>query len=227
MCNVSSTATRWLVPAFFAVFLAVGQSACSIYVKKPFNLMDEKQPLHVASVAVIAGDSADAPKKLAELVTRGLQERTSMRVLSQEEIGRLVANYPFPIKLKGNLERQSQEEKMIWFDPAEQAKLNALQARLKVDGLLVLWVPWMRVITPQSYGNPRNQGSMQYSVWTAGNMIEYPGSRVAASSRMYRNVGDSLMKVFRSKDYYIVKALEESANDIVDEFLIVNPMLKK
>lgn len=218
MCNVALTTIRRLVPAFFAIFLAVGLSACSIYVKKPFNPIDE-QPLRVSSVAVIAGDSADGPKKLAELVTKGLQEKTRLRVLTQEEIGKLVANYPFPIKLKGGLRRHSQEEKMIWFDPAEQANLNVLQARVKVDGLLVLWVPWMEVLSIK--------GNKDYRIWTAGNMIEYPGGRVAASTRVYRNVGDSFMKAFRPKDYYIVKALEESADDIVGEFLVVNPTLAK
>lgn len=216
------TAAPRTLRLFAVVALAASLVACGSYPYKPFNLMDEKQPPRVTSVAVIAGSPSDGPVQLAELVTKGLKEKTKLRVLSQEEIGQRAANYPFPIRLKpeDELTKNNKNEKMVWFDPAEQAKLNALQARLKTDGLLVLWVPWIKV-----YSN--NQGVSTFYVWPSGNMLTYPGGKVVASTKMSRAESNSILALFRSRDYYIVKALEKSAKDIVDEFIAANPSIKK
>jgi hypothetical protein len=193
---------------------------CSHYPNKPFSLMDDKQPIKVTSVAVIAGSPGDGPKQLAQFVTDGLAEKSRFKVLSQEEIGDRVPNYPYAIKIKDDetLDKETDLETQVWFVPSEQAKLDALQKKLKVDYLYVLWIPWMRAST--------YQGKTTYLVWPSGNMIEYPGGRVVASTKISRSESDSPLALFRANDYYIVKVLEESAEDIVDELIVATNSAK-
>ncbi len=63
-----------------------------------------------------------------------------------------------------------------------------------------------------------NNGTTYY-VYPAGNMIEYPGGRVVASTRMGMGSSTSILALFRSKDYYIVDAIELSAEAIVDDVI--------
>ena len=57
-------------------------------------------------------------------------------------------------------------------------------------------------------------------------MIEYPGTKVVASTRTYDHSSTSILALFRSADYYIVDAMEDAADNIVDEFLDVTKSKK-
>jgi len=198
--------------ALLVAVLASGLAACGGGVYKPFNPIDEKRPIKPASIAVISGSHQDGDVKIAGFVTKQLAERTTFRVLSQEEIGKRAPGYPSAIGLRKREEIEDDDEKVVWFAPSEKAKLNALQTRLKVDYLFVLWIPRMTVV---SGGN----SPTTYYVYPAGNLIEYPGGRVVASTRMGMGSSASILALFRSRDYYIVNAIELSAEAIVDDVI--------
>lgn len=213
-------ALRFAGALLIVVFMA-GLAGCGGgQVQKPFNPIDEAHQIRPTSVAVISGSRKDGDVKLAEFVTAQLMERTTLRVLSQEEIGKRVPGYPPTIALKKDDDIKDGDDKVVWFPPSEKAKLDALQARLKVDHLFVVWVPWMTL-----YSSSR--GGETYFVYPAGNMLAYPGGKIVASTRM--SAGSSpapLMALVRPKDYYIVDAIKKSAGAIVDDVIKVTKSKK-
>ncbi|HEX4798075.1 MAG TPA: hypothetical protein VFV04_02185 [Burkholderiales bacterium] len=213
-------ARRRLAGTLLVAIVTAGLAACGgggVY--KPFNAIDEKRPIKPASIAVISGSHQDGDVKLAGFVTKQLAERTTFRVLSQEEIGKRAPGYPSAIRFKKSEEIEDDDEKVVWFVPSEKAKLDALQARLKVDYLFVLWIRRMTVVSGGNSGTT-------YYVYPGGNLIEYPGGRVVASTRMGMGSSASILALFRSKDYYIVDAIELSAEAIVDDVIKVTKSKK-
>ena len=213
--NTSTFAMRVLI----AITLASGLAACGGGVYKPFNPIDEKQAIRPASVAVIAGSHQDGDVRLAGFLTKQLSERTRFRVLTQEDIGKRVPGYPSVIAIKKEDDIKDDDEKVVWFRASEKAKLDAIQSRLKVDYLFVVWVPWMSVVS--------SRNGTTFYVYPAGNLVAYPGARVVASTRMGWGESNSILALFRPKDYYIVLALENSAEAIVDEMITVASSVKK
>ncbi len=200
---------------FISVTLLFALVACGA-INKPFNPIDGKRSFKPSSIAVISGSDRDGDVQLAGFVTKGLTERSSFRVLSQKEIEKRLPNYPAMITISADV--KDDDEKAIWFKPSEKEKLNAMQAKLKVDYLFVIWNSQLTLVTSRN-------GSTYY-VYPIGNMIEYPGSKVVASTRSVDHSSTSILALFRSADYYIVDALKDAAENIVDEFLDITKSKK-
>jgi hypothetical protein len=182
----------------------------------PFNPIDKNKTYKPSSIAVISGAEQDAHVKLAGFITDELTERSTFRVMSQKEIAKRVSDYPPTIKIISDVKED--DEKPIWFNPSEKAKLNAIQAKLKVDYLFVVWNRSVRRVTVSGqYGG----GTTTDYVYPAGNLIEYPSGKVVASTMSVAGSDLSPMALFRDADYYIVDALKDAAEDIADEFLDV------
>jgi len=109
---------RRFAGVLLAAVLTAGLAACGGGVYKPFNPIDEKRPIKPASIAVISGSHQDGDVKLAGFVTKQLAERTTFRVLSQEEIGRRAPGYPTAIGLKKRENIEDDDEKVVWFVPS-------------------------------------------------------------------------------------------------------------
>jgi hypothetical protein len=186
----------------------------------PFNPIDENKTYKPSSIAVISGGEQDAHVKLSGFITDGLTERSTFKVMSQKEIEKRIANYPPTISVRTDLKEE--DEKPIWFPPSEKAKLNAIQAKLKVDYLFVVWNRAVRRITVRN----GNSGTTTDYVYPAGNLIEYPGGKVVASTMSVAGSDLSPLALFRDADYYIVDALKDASEDIVDEFLAVTKSKK-
>jgi len=189
--------------------ILLAMTACAI--NKPFNPIDGKRAFKHTSIAVISGSHRDQDVKLAEVITKELAKRSTFRVLSQEEIEKHIPNYPSVISIRANV--KDDDEKATWFQPSEKQSLDAMQAKLRVDYLYVIWNSQMTLVTSRN-------GSTYY-VYPVGNMIEYPGARVVASTRSVNGSSTSILALFRPADYYIVDALNGAAENIVDEFLDV------
>lgn len=143
----------------------------------PFSPMDKGQSYKVSSIAVISGSEGDASVKLAGFITDGLAQKSSFRVMSQQDIAKRIANYPAEIAI--NTKVKEGEEKPVWFPASEKAKLSAIQAKLKVDYLYVVWNRSVRRVTTSCYNCG---GTTTDYVYPAGNLIEYPGGKVVAST---------------------------------------------
>jgi hypothetical protein len=213
MCidTLQLTALR-LVSAVLVFFLG----ACGGPVNKPFNPVDEHKSFKVSSIAVISGSDHDGDVQLARMLTKGIAERSSFRVLPQEEIEKRVPNYPWMISLRNDI--KPDDEKPVWFSADQRAKLNSIQAKLKVDYLFVIWNSHTTLVT--------TQGSSTYYVHPIGNLIEYPSGTVVAATRTSDSSFISPLALFRPNDYYIVDALRSAAKNIVGEFVHVTKSRK-
>lgn len=201
------------------ILLLLSLSGCAA-TNWPFTPFDKNKTYKPTSIAVISGGEQDAHIKLAEFISQNLTEKSKFNVLSQKEIAKRLTNYPPTIAI--NLDVNTDDEKPVWFPPSEKAKLNALQAKLKVDYIFVVWNRFVkRVTVTGGYG-----GSTTDYVYPAGNLIEYPGGKVVASTMSVAGSQLSPLALFRDADYYIVDALKDASKDIAHDFLKVTDSKK-
>lgn len=210
---MSINALRRTVKIFISVSLLFALAACGS--DEPFKTFDENKKFKPSSIAVISGDDDDLDIKLAEMVTNGLAKKSTFTVMPQSEIAKRIHDYPPTIRLAFKL---ADKEKPVWFGTSEFEKLNAIQAKLKVDYIFVVW--------NRSFSRMEGPYSKHDYVYPAGNLIEYPGANVVASSHLITSSRVGLLEWFRDADYYLVDALEDGADDIVDEFLDVTKSKK-
>ena len=181
------------------LFLAALGSLAGCGSHKPFELFDEMAVIKIGTIAVISADGSDATMRLAEALTKELRERSTFKVWSQAKIDLRLAKYPVAIK-EGKPENP---DKPVWFGKREKAKVDAMQAQLKVRYLFVVWTGFSRTGTSDSYLMSVN-----------GNVVEYPKGRVigysllSGSSRSSK--GDDMKQV-----------LKDSAALMADKFIKV------
>ena len=186
----------------------------------PFNpLVKDKVYKPTSSIAVVSGGEQDGHIKLAGFLTDELTKQSAFHVMSQKEIEKRISDYPPTIAI--NTDVKEGEEKPIWFPASEKAKLNAIQGKLKVDYIFVVWNRFVRHVSVQGAG-----GSETDYVYPAGNLIEYPSGKVVASTMSVASSEQSLLALFRDADYYILDALKDASEDIADEFVDVTKSKK-
>jgi hypothetical protein len=174
--------------------------------------MDDKVQIKSGSLAVISTDDSETTVRLSEALTRELKERSTFKVLSQEEVGRRVGKYPVSIK-----EAQPEnKEKPVWFPKSEKAKLDAIQAKTKTDYLFVVWTGNLTRITSTS-----SQGgtSVSYRVNVDGNVIEYPKGRVVGYSIFAGSKSQSCCLFGKSEGDDINEMLKNAATEMADKFI--------
>jgi hypothetical protein len=152
---------------FIILFLAALGSLAGCGIHKPFELFDEMTLIKSGTIAVINADDSDATMRLAQALTKELRERSTFKVWSQAKIDLRLAKYPLTIK-EGKPENP---DKPVWFGKREKAKVDAMQAQLKVRYVFVVWT-----------GFSRNGTSDSYDVSLNGNVVEYPKGRVIGYS---------------------------------------------
>ncbi len=179
------------------LFLAALGSLAGCGVHKPFELFDDKAVIKSGTIAVISADGSEATVRLAEALTRELGVRSTFKVWSQAKIGLRLGKYPVTIK-EGQPENP---DKPVWFSKGEKAKLDAIQAQLKVRYLFVVWTGFSRTGTSDSYNVSMN-----------GNVMEYPKGRVIGYSLLS---GSSRS----AKGDDISQMLKDSAAAMADKFI--------
>lgn len=219
MIKINFNVLRRGAKNFIPLAILLTLTACSNS-NFPFNPIVKNKTYKPASIAIISGGEQDAHVKLAGFITKELTERSTFRVMSQKEIEKKLPGYPSSISIISEVKED--DEKPVWFTPSEKAKLNAIQAKLKVDYIFVVWNRFVRRVTVTGQGG----GSTTDYVYPAGNLIEYPGAVVVASTMSVAGSQLSPMALFRDADYYIVDALKDASEDIADEFLKVTKAKK-
>jgi hypothetical protein len=166
---------------------------CAIH--KPFELFDDTTVIKKGTIAVISADGSEATLRLAEALTNELKERSTFKVLSQAKISLRLGKYPVII----NEGQPENLDKPVWFGKGEKAKVDAIQAQLKVYYLFVVWT-----------GRSRNGISASYLTSVNGNVVEYPKGRV---------IGYSFLSGRKSEGDDINNMLKDSAAMIADRFI--------
>jgi hypothetical protein len=178
-----------------------------------FVLKDPGYAVKPTSVTVITGGSEESDLKLAEYLTQELADRTTLKVIAQEDVSKAIPSYPIALK---TVEEKNGE--IEWVDPSEKARLQNLQAKLKTNYVFVVW---SKRLKQTSYCSNRGGCSNTYSADVYGNMLEYPSGQIVSHTAFNRRNSDSVLALFRSKGYYVDELLKKSAEDIVDEFIKV------
>ena len=219
--NIEISTIVRLVKHFVSVTVLLTFAACGS-TNFPFNPIDKNKTYKPTTIAIISGGEQDAHVKLAEFITKELSERSSFKVMPQKEIAKRIPDYPPTVAMRTDIKED--DEKPVWFSPSEKAKLGAIQAKLKVDYIFVVWNRFVRRVTVSGqYGG----GTTTDYVYPAGNLIEYPGGKVVASTMSVAGSDLSPMALFRDADYYIIDALKEASEDIADEFIDVTNSKKR
>ncbi len=184
-----------------------------------FALKDATYTIKPTSVTVITGGAEEADLKLAEYLTNELKERTTLQVVEQSEVSKVIPSYPIAIKAV-----EEQNGAVAWVAPSEKAKLERIHAKLKTDYVFVIWSTGLTKTTSCS-----GQGGCTntYSTNVYGNMLEYPAGKIVSHTAFNKRNSDSVLALFRPKGYYVDELLKDSAEDIVDEFIKVTNTGKK
>jgi hypothetical protein len=204
---------RLVGKGFVVAIMLFTLSACGGK-SRPFVPIEEGAIFKPARLAVISCVSDDIGKHFVAEVTKELQERTTFKVLSQKEITKKVRNYPFDIKI---LEADQVAGKPNWLDPSEEKTLKALQTKLKVDYIYVIWNKNLthRVVRSR-YGS-----SNYYYMEVFGNMFEFPkGKPVTFTDFSYRRDASILERIsLKDSSFYVESLIEDSSKYLVDEFI--------
>jgi hypothetical protein len=176
-----------------------------------FALKDPAYAVKPTSVTVITGGSEESDLKLAEYLTEEFKQRTKLKVVGQDEVGKAIPSYPIAVK---TVEEKNGE--VEWVDASEQPRLEQIQAKLKTNYVFVVW---SKRLKQTSYCSSRGGCSNTYSADVYGNMLEYPSGKIVSHTAFNRRNSDSVLALFRSKGYYVDELLKKSAEDIVDEFI--------
>jgi len=167
-----------------AMYLAVLAAALAVTAgcgkSVPFDYLQEGYTAKPGSVAVVSGGTDDADVRFADHLTKSLQQKSTLKVLSQAEVDKRAGKYPVTIKTV----KPKDLDHPVWDGPNEKAKIDAMQANLRTDYVLVVWVADLsRYTTTSSQGGT----SVSYGASIIGNLVHYgPGKAVG-----YTNFGAS------------------------------------
>lgn len=168
----------WMSVLMAAVVTAL-LSGCARNV--PFDLMQESAAVKPGTIAVVSGGTDDADVRFAEHLTKALQQKSTMKVLSQADVDKRIGKYPVNLK---TARPPKDLDRPVWYAPGEKARLDAMQAGTKTDYLLVVWVADLSRYTTTS---SRGGSSVSYGASIIGNLVHYgPGRPVG-----YTNFGAS------------------------------------
>ncbi len=184
-----------------------------------FALKDPSYSVKPTSVSVITGGSEEADLKLAEYLTKELKERTTFQVVSQDDVSKAIPSYPITIKTV-----EEKDGEVAWVHSSEKARIERIHAKLKTNYVFVIW---SKNMAKNTYCSNRGGCTNTYSTNVYGNMLEYPSGKIVSHTAFNKQNSDSFLALFRSKGYYIDELLQDSAEEIVDEFIKVTSTGKR
>lgn len=198
------------VQIVLAALILAALTGCGVH--KPFAFFDENTHIKKGSVAVISGDSSEPSERLADYLTQELKQKSTFRVMSQEEIGRRIGKYPIVLKRAV----PENEDKPVWSAKGEKNKLDAMHAQLKTDYLFVVWAANLqRVFVQYQSGG----GKVTYYAGMLGNLYEYPKAKAIGYSNFGNSKDQSCCLFGKSEGDDINALLKYSAEEMADKFL--------
>lgn len=183
-----------LVPITALLLLTACNSA--IY----FAQVNPEAPLQAGSLAVIAGSASPDDQAAAEKLTQRLEGSKYFKVVSQDSIRKKVDYYPCNIPFDESITYP------VLFTPEGGKELAAMQTKLKVDYLFVVWARDKNIII--------DMNSWTYVMAVYGNLISYPGSKVRAYTSAAHSRGK---KAFKEMFATPTEVLDAIVGEIIGE----------
>lgn len=215
---MNSSLMKFTYQFFVAAFLLFTLTACGGGAR-PFVPIDNAT-FKPARLAVIAGETDDVGKNLALAVTEELQKRTTFRVMSQKEVAKKLRRYPSKIKMA----HVSESSPSVWLPTDEAKKMAAIQKKLKVDYLFVVWGANLNSWTVSS----QNGSSTYYNMSVFGNLLEYPNGKAVAFTDFSQNRKVRFWEAiqFKKSSYYVDSLIKNCAKFVADHFIAVTKAAK-
>ena len=196
---------RILFPLVIIALLLAGCGG----VYKPFELMDDHAPMKPGTIAVIAGDTSEPTPLIAEALTKQLKERSTFRVLSQDEVARRLGKYPVTIKRAD----PENEDRPVWYAKGEKSKIDGIHEKVRTDYLFIVWTGRLnKVVRTSSQGG----SSVSYVVGVVGNVVEYPKARTVGYSNFGRQRSQTCCLFGKSEGEDINELLKDAGQVMAD-----------
>lgn len=199
---ITNRSARLMVPLLFLAVLVL-TTGCATNV--PFDFFQDGYKPRGNSIAVVSGGNDETEVKFAEYVTKSLQEKSTLKVLSQSEVDRRVGKYPVNIKTA----EPKDSGKPVWLAQGEKAKIDAMHGALKTDYVLVVWVTGLSRYT--------SRNSVSYGASFIGNLIEYSPGKAVGYSDFGRSRSQSCFLFGGSEGKDIDALLRGSAEDLAED----------
>jgi hypothetical protein len=192
-----------MVYVFLMAVALMATGCCATNV--PFEFFQEAYRPRGGSIAVVSGSADETDIKFAEYVTRSLQEKSTLKVLSQPEVDRRVGKYPVNIKTA----EPKDSDKPVWLAPGEKAKVDAMHGALKTDYVLVVWIANLSRIS--------SRNGVSYGASIIGNLFEYSPGKAVGYSDYGRSRSQSCFLFGGSEGKDIDALLKGSAEDLAED----------
>ncbi len=184
-----------------------------------FDLVDQQYVMKPGTLAVVSGNNTRFDAQLAEVVTRKLRIRCSLKVLTQAEIKARAKGYPSDM-VSADESSDLARESPYWFDQSDAAKIAFLQKQLKTDYVLVVWGNHLTKIT--EVGGMIPSIRYKYGSNFHSRLFEFPSKRIVGYSgfgRIERASSGSALMDENDPEKGIWQLIRLGAGDIVDEFI--------
>ncbi len=201
----------WRIVLVVAIsFVLAGGYGCSAR-HQYFDVAQKGYQVKPGTLAVISGDNAAVSVKLAALLTRELQGRSTFRVVSQEDIAKRIPDYPYPI-LQTKTEKTSKGMVIDSYTEANRGQVAAIQKNLKTDYVFVVWGEDLRkVLRTTQYGVLLGIGRGSYEADINGQLFHYPQGA---------EVGNTSFTASESAGFFATANLSERDNEYVEKMIL-------
>jgi len=142
----------------------------------PFEFLDAGYSPKGTTVAVVSAGADDATERFAQHMTKNLQEKSTLKVLSQSQVAQRVGKYPLNIK-SGNPQNDNWD-KPVWFSSKDAGRVASVAAAVKTDYVLLMWVDKISRVTTYS----QSGASTSYTAIVIGNLVDRKGRPVGFSN---------------------------------------------
>lgn len=200
-----------VIHAIVSVLVISALAGCGVH--KPFQFYDENAHVKKGSLAVISGEASDETVMLTQYLTQALKQKSTLRVLTQEETRQRIGKYPVTIKRM----TPENEDKPVWYAKGEKGRIDAMHEQLKTDYLFVVWVSDLSRWTTTSQSGTK----VTYAASVLANLMEYPKAKPMGFSICGFSKDQSCFLFGKSEGDDVNELLKYSADEIADKFTAV------
>jgi hypothetical protein len=177
----------------------------------PFEFLADGYAPKGTSVAVVSASADDSTERFAQHLTKSLQEKSTLKVLSQSQVAQRVGKYP--VRIKTGDPQNNSWDRPIWYSSKDQARVESIADAVKADYVLFMWVHNIERITTTGQGG----SSVNYRAVIIGNMVDRQG-KTSGYSNFGSSKGQACCLFGVSEGQDIDSLLQIAAGEVARDF---------
>jgi hypothetical protein len=178
----------------------------------PFEFLDASYAPKGTTVAVVSGSADDATERFAQHLTASLEEKSTLKVLSQKQVAQRLGKYP--VNIKTGDPQNNNWDKPVWYSSRDKAHIASIARAVNADYALFMWVDSINRITTTS---SRGGSSVSYQAIIIGNMVDRKGN-AAGFSNFGSSKGQTCCLFGVSEGQDVNSLLQIAAGEVAREF---------